>query len=176
MLHRFKYVTLFFVLLIVVGCAGAPKLTVVSPAGDRIPNPFYTAGTTDGSQMRFTWYYVKHQGIRDLDQTVQLSPIHLDRNKVHYIERKTTHKFKMVLRVFNPNLEEYTIYATNRIEYTDGKVVQHRFDVGKSFLEFRLWEFPFPYNDRVKRYESFFEIQSGDRLLLRTKRFKYSVN
>lgn len=62
MFHRFKNVTLFFVLLIVVGCAGTTKLTVVSPAGDRIPNPFYTAGTTDGSQMRFTWYYVKYNG------------------------------------------------------------------------------------------------------------------
>ena len=176
MFHHLKNVTLFFILMVVFGCAGAPKLTVVSPAGDRIPNPFYTAGTTDGSHMRFTWYYVKYQGIEDLDKSIQLIPVHLDRNESHYINRKKTHELQLTLRVFNPKHEEYTVYMNKKFEYTNGKEIRHHMIIGKSFLEFRQWEFPYPYNDRIKKMESFIEIHQKGRILLRTKKFKYSVN
>jgi hypothetical protein len=175
MFHRFKNVTLFFVLLIVVGCAGAPKLTVVSPAGDRIPNPFYTAGTTDGSHMRFTWYYVKYNGIEDLDKSIQLIPVHLDRNMSHFINRKKTHEFRLTLRVFNPRHEEYTIFVNKKIEYSDGNKIRNYFVKGRSFLEFRQWDFPYPYNKRIKKMQSFVEIRRGSDTILRTKKFSYSV-
>jgi len=176
MFHRFKNVTLFFVLLIVVGCSTAPQLTVVSPAGDRIPNPFYTAGTTDGSQMRFTWYYVKYNGIEDMDKTIQLIPVHLDRNQSQFITRKKTHGFQMTLRVFNPKHEEYKIFVNQKIKYSDGNEIRNHFIQGESFLEFRQWEFAYPYNNRIKKMESFIEIRQGMNIVLRTKKFSYTVD
>jgi len=176
MFHRFKNVTLFFVLLIVVGCAGTTNLTVVSPAGDRIPNPFYTAGTTDGSHIRFTWYYVKYNGIEDMDKTVQLIPVHLDRNQSQFIIRKKTHGFQMTLRVFNPKHEEYMIYVNQKIKYSDGNEIRNHFIQGKSFLEFRQWDFVYPYNERIKKMESFIEIHQGKNIVLRTKKFSYTVD
>jgi hypothetical protein len=176
MFHHCKNVTLFFVLLIVVGCAGTTNLTVVSPAGDIIPNPFYTAGTTNGSHMRFTWYYVKYNGIEDMDKTIQFIPVHLDRNENQFITRKKTHGFQMTLRVFNPKHEEYMIYVNQKIKYSDGNEIRNHFIQGKSFLEFRQWEFAYPYNDRIKKMESFIEIHQGKNIVLRTKKFSYTVD
>jgi len=177
MLHKFKNVTILLVLFIVVlGCAGAPKVTVVSPSGARIPNPYYTAGTTDGSHMSFTWYYTREVGIEDLDKTVQLIPVHLDRNLSHTILRKKTHSLQMTLRVFNPKQEEYKIYITTNVKYSDGSEIRNHFLKGESFLEFREWEFPYPYNDRIKEMDSFVQIRRGNDIVLRTKKFSYKVN
>ncbi len=175
MLQQIKFGTFLLIVCLIVGCSGAPKLTVISPAGEKIPEPFYTAGTTNGSHMRFTWFYVKYEGIEDADKTIQPIPIHLDRNENYSIDRENTHGLQMNLRVFNPGVEEYTVYVTNKIVYSDSKEVRNHYVAGKSFLEFRQWNFTFPYNDRIKKYESFIEIRRDDNVILRTKKFSYSV-
>jgi hypothetical protein len=153
---RLKNVTLFLVLLMTVGCA-TQKLTVISPAGDRFPDPFYTAGTTDGSQMRFTWFYVQEFGYKDLDGTIQRSPVHLDRNKKHFIDRKKTHSLKLILRVFNPGEEEYTVFMSRTTKYNGDVEMREHIMAGKSFLTSNI------------------EIYRDNDLVLRTKKFKYSV-
>ena len=55
MLHRFKYVTLILMLL-TIGCV-APEINMTNPDGETTPKPFYRATTTDGTQLRFTWFY-----------------------------------------------------------------------------------------------------------------------
>jgi len=175
MLNGFKYVTLFFALLLLFGCASTPNLTVIGTSGEPIPDPFYTAGTTEGSHMMFTWYYERYVGIEDLDKTVQLVPVHLDRNKTHYISRKKIHKFQMVLRVFNPGQEEYTIFAHKKIKYSDGRDERKYYSEGTSHLEFREWIFPYPYGEQIDRMESFIEIQRDKNIVLRSKKFSYSL-
>lgn len=177
MLHYLKYVTLFLVLLMFFGCVSAPKVTLMSPPIGQIPNPLYTARPIDGSGMTFTWNYVQYVGIEDLDKSIYLVPRYFDRNKSHSITRKKTHSLQLVLRVFNPKHSDYTVFMNKRIEYSNGDEITNRMILGKSFLEFRQWMVPYPYNDRIKKMESSIEIHLEDGVvLLRTKTFKYSVN
>ena len=173
---QYKNVTFFLVvLLLIVGCASSPKITMLGTAGELIPNPHYRANNTGNSQLKFVWYYVQDKGVKDLDMTMQPMPVFLDRKESHSISRKTTLGFKMILRVYNPAQRSYSVTSNKRVEYTDGKEFIRRRIEGESFLEFRQWEFPFPYNDRVKKMESFIEIHQDKNIILRTRKFSYST-
>ena len=170
-----RNVTLLIFLFILTACTTAPNLTVVGTSGEPIPDPFYTAGTTSGSHMMFTWYYVRYEGIKDLDQSVQLIPVYLDRNKTHYIARKKIHGFNLTLRIFNPAQEEYTIFVYKNIKYSDGRDERKYYSEGSSHLEFREWSFPYPYSEQIDKMESFIEVRRKKDIILRTKKFSYSL-
>ena len=173
MLHV-KNVTFFILILLLVGCATTPNLTVVGTSGEPIPDPFYTATTTGETKMMFTWYYVKYDSVKDIDHSVQLIPIYLNRNEKHEISRKNTHGLKMILRVYNPTLAPYKIYRTRKTKYRNGKTYAHRYVEGSSHLGYREWEFQFPFKN-IKTMESFIEIRRDNTILLRTRKFSYST-
>ena len=170
-----KHVTLTLVLLAMVGCS-APTMNLVSTAGERIPHPFYTARPTGNSPMSFIWYYAKWEGIEDMDGTTQTFPTYLDRNKEYTVASKTTLGLDMTLRVFNPTLEEYQIYVNKHVQFKSIKAYGHRLQKGSSHMEYREWKFHFATSERVDTVEFNVEVVQGNNTLLRTNKFRYSVN
>ena len=167
---------LFFVLLLVmIGCS-APTMNLVSTAGERIPHPFYTAKPTGNNPMSFIWYYAKWEGVEDSDGTIQTFPTYLDRNRDYTIESKTTLGLDMILRVFNPTLEEYHIMVNKNVQFKSSKGYGRRYIKGQSHMEYREWKFHFATSERVQSVDFNIEVVQGDNTLLRTRHFRYSVN
>lgn len=173
MLHA-KNVTFFILILLLVGCATTPNLTVVGTSGEPIPDPFYTATSTGETKIMFTWYYVKYEATKDLDQSTQLIPIYLNRNEKHEISRKNTHGLQLILRVYNPTQQDYKIFSIRKIKHKGGKIYNHKYVEGMSHLGYREWEFQFPY-EKIKEAEGYIEVRQENNILLRTRKFSYST-
>jgi len=174
MLNYLKNVIFFLVFLLFIGCSTTQKITLISSAGEIIPDPYYTASPV-GKKMKFIWYYERTIGMKDLDKSVQPIPVFLNVKQNQSISRKKTLDLQMVLRVFNPSHNPYIIFMNRKIEYLDGNIITRRYIEGQSYLDYRQWEFPYPYDERIKKVTSFIEILYNENLLLRTRKFQYII-
>ena len=176
MLKHIKIILLFALFLTLAACGTTQKVTMLNTAGEIIPNPYYNAKTTGESKLFFTWFYAKYQAVDDKDGSVQAAPVFLSRSVEHQINKDEILGLDLTMRVYNPQQKEYQIFINKTVDYTEGSDYSRRFSKGSSFLEYRVWKFHFPCNDRIKEFEANIEIWSDNTTLLRTRTFKYSVN
>ena len=174
MLHRVKYVASFLaVLLIVFGCQ-TPIVNMVNPDGETTPKPFYRAKTTNGSHLTFTWFYVKYEGVKDVDKSTQYMPTYLDVKKKHDFLITKVHSAKMVLRVFNPLEQKYKVYLSQKFRYRHTGDSNSYTLQGTSKLQYREWTFDIPINKHIRKGSVLAEVHGSKNLLMRSKRFQYA--
>jgi hypothetical protein len=111
---RIKNYFLVTLLLITVGCA-APQIKVVDQMGQLMPNPHYSVISTSKVPIRATFYYVGYVEVRDADNSLQYTPVYLDR-RTSKIKSKNFEKIYLVLQVHNPSRSTYSVFMHQAVK------------------------------------------------------------
>lgn len=113
---KIKNYFLLILLLVTVGCATTvPQINVVDPMGQLMPNPHYVVTSTSEIPIRATFYYVGYVEIRDADNSLQYTPVYLDRH-TSKIKNKKFEKLYLVLQVHNPSSSTYSIFMHQAVK------------------------------------------------------------
>ena len=170
-----KFITLVLFILLSYGCAPPSVNLRDSQTGSPLPNPLYH-GRTVGDKLTFTYYYMAERAVTDIDQTIQMFPVYLDK-RTNSIERKEVQSLSLVLKVFNPTGIQYSIYTARNYKYNGSPMFQDYRQEASSHLPYREYNFPMPINDKIK--EAFLEITVTDKkngTLFRIGKFRYVLN
>jgi len=101
-------------LLITVGCA-APQIKVVDQMGQLMPNPHYNVISTSETPIRATFYYVGYVEVRDADNSLQYTPVYLDR-RTSKIKDEKFEKLYLVLQIHNPSSSTYSVFMHKAVK------------------------------------------------------------
>lgn len=175
MIKKFVLFSLVILTLTGVGCATAPKLTVVNPMGEPMPEPHYVMTDTD-RHVRVTFYFKAVGWIEDVDKSKQPNPVYLARNGNYSFSTKKYDRVMLIMKVFNPRNLQYNVFSHQAVSFKGGGNMSHLSQVAASDLTFRSHEFYLPYGEKTKSVTVSFEVQSSDgRTLVRTGKFNYRI-
>jgi len=171
-----KKLFLCIALLLVIGCASKPQLTVISSTGEPLPDPHYILDSLDKT-IHVTFYYSAISGVKDLDNTVQPVPTFLDKNIINVLSFKKFKELLLTIKVFNPQKIPYTIYRSEAIKFRNGGNMDCVSIAGKSNLMFRTFKLELPFRQMITTAKVNFEIQGqGGTILIRTGKMEYSID
>jgi len=179
-MNKIKFLFLPILLLVAVGCASKPNVTLISTAGESLPNPYYIASSTSQeTQLKVIFFYVGYSTVKDADNSTQYYPIYLDR-RTRDIQLKTFEKLHVVVRVFNPTEAYYEVHShTSRTIQRKKKWISQVIHgvIGASKLQYREYTLDLPLEKGVKDAENYITLTSkyGKEIYMSTGRFKYRL-
>jgi len=179
-MNKLRFIILPILLLIMVGCSTAPKVNLISTAGESLPNPYYIAvSTSKETQLKAIFFFVGFSAIKDADRSTQYYPVYLDR-RTRDIQLKTFKKLQVVVRVFNPTEAYYEVHShTSRTIQLKKKWISQVINgvIGASKLQYREYTFDLPLEKGVKDASNFINLTDkyGKEIYLSTGRFSYRL-
>ncbi|MEE9571905.1 MAG: hypothetical protein V3W20_02525, partial [Candidatus Neomarinimicrobiota bacterium] len=102
--------------LVTIGCAAPQvKVNVIDPMGQKMPNPHYFVTSTSKIPIRAMYYYVGYIEFRDADNSLQYTPVYLDR-RTSKIKDEKFEKLYLVLQVHNPSSSTYSVFMHQAVK------------------------------------------------------------
>jgi uncharacterized protein YceK len=168
-----KVFRIFAVLLLLAGCASAPKTTYIN--NEAIPGKTYTL-TSTASQVSATALFYALAPIKDLDGSVN-TPFYLALNENLKFSKSDIEGLYSRIAITNPTKTSYNVKCNVAITYSDGTVEGKILLIGRSALEQRTFTaaIPVPPNMFKASYFLLLENDKGQELM-RIGTFKYEVS
>jgi len=176
---KYRLVTLIFLILITISCAGSKiHYEVRQPDGRPFPNPFYVLQTTDPQRpIRVSFFYSSLEAVKDLDQTIIQRQKFLDRRTEYYFSSSSHHQLHLTVRVLNPQNMKYKVFSKQRIEFSDGRIMDIYSQIALSNMKYREFSPVLPTSDGVKEARYSLEVvDENNNLLISTGNFHYYVS
>lgn len=171
-----KMLISLIMLLFLLGCAGAPKVSLVDQGGRTMPTPHYVLKSTD-KNVSVLFYYTAYSTEKDLDNYEILVPKYLNLYQSHSISLKKYKRLVMNFEVQNPTNEKYSVWET--IEWRDEKDADKATGrrIGYSNRSYRSFTVEMPYGKNYKdiKYGMFLRAADG-RIIMHFGEFKYSTD